>query len=67
MRKGKVQYYLPEKGYGYIRDLENLEEFHFSKKNTLEEVHSKDLVCFELKENKQGLHAIKVRKFTPKT
>lgn len=67
MRKGKVQYYLVEKGYGYIRDLKNREEFHFSKKNLLEKVASKDLVCFELKENKQGLHAIKVRKVPTKT
>lgn len=64
MRKGKVQYYLTDKGYGFIRDLENREEFHFSKKNTLGTVAEKDLVVFEIKENKQGLHAIKVRKIS---
>lgn len=67
MRKGKVQYYLAEKGYGYIRDLENREEFHFNKKNLLEAVQTKDLVYFEVKENKHGLHAIKIRKAETKT
>lgn len=61
-RKGKVQYYLVERGSGFIRDLENREEFHFTKKNLLDEVKSKDLVWFEVKENKQGLHAIKIQK-----
>ncbi|GAB5553709.1 MAG: hypothetical protein Sapg2KO_33000 [Saprospiraceae bacterium] len=64
MRKGKVQYYLTDKGYGFIRDLENREEFHFSKKNILNKVVEKDLVVFEINENKQGLHAIKVRRIT---
>ena len=62
MRKGIVQYYLPEKGYGYIRDLESREEFHFTKKDLLEAIQSKDVVHFEVKENKHGLYAVNIRK-----
>ena len=62
MRKGIVQYYLPDKGYGYIRDTENREEFHFTKKNLLEAIQSKDVVYFEVRENKYGLIATNIRK-----
>ncbi len=61
IRKGIVQFYLPTKGYGYIRDLETREEFHFNKKALLTAVKDKDQVTFSVGESKQGLYAKEVR------
>ena len=63
MPLGIVQFFLPTKGYGYIRVPETREEFY---------VHSKHLpagtilkkgmrVYFDLEENRHGLEAINVK------
>ena len=62
MPKGIIQFYLEQKGYGYLRDLESRAEFHFAKKNLKTPVKDKDLVSFEIAENKQGLYADLIEK-----
>ena len=59
--QGIVQFYLEDKGYGYIRDLETREEFHFTEKVLLTAVKDKDQVIFSVGENKRGLFAKRVR------
>ena len=62
MLKGIVQFYLPDKLYGYIRVPETLEEFHFSGKKLKSPLKKGDVVSFELKNDKQGLIAVNVQK-----
>lgn len=57
MRKGIVQYYLEQKGYGYILDPQTREEFFFTKKHLKTQVYDKAVVRFELGENRHGLYA----------
>ncbi len=59
---GIVQFFLSEKGYGYIRIPESREEFYVHHKQLTEEIQAGDRVQFELGENKQGLFAKAVRK-----
>jgi cold shock CspA family protein len=62
-RKGIVQFYIKKRGFGYIRDINNREEFYVQSKYLLSPIQKGDLVEFEVKENNQGLYAIKVLLF----
>ena len=58
MYQGVIIFYLPEKGYGYLRLSGTREEFHFRRKHlTGAEVQSGDTVRFTLREGKQGYFA----------
>lgn len=61
MRRGIIQFYLTDKGFGYIRDLTTREEFFFTKKNLKTPVKDKDEVWFEIGENTQGLYAYNIK------
>lgn len=61
-KKGIVQFYIKKRGFGYIRALNNREEFYIQQKHLLSEIEKGDLVEFEVKENKQGLYAAAVQK-----
>ena len=67
MPKGIIKFYLEQKGYGYLRDLESRAEFHFSKRNLKTIIKDKDFVHFEIAENKQGLYADKIEKIGEST
>ncbi len=62
MPVGIIQFFMERKGYGYVRVPETREEFHFREKALLEPVKKGDRVVFEIKENKQGLFAVHIRK-----
>ncbi len=66
-QKGIIQFYLPGKGYGYVRNPISLEEFYFSKKSLLEPVEDKEEVVFEIREGKQGLVAVNICKWVDGT
>lgn len=56
--QGIVLFYLPEKGYGYLRLEGTQEEFYFRKTNLLIQVVEKgDRVSFQLAQGRQGYFA----------
>ncbi|PPK85164.1 cold-shock-like DNA binding protein [Neolewinella xylanilytica] len=58
---GVVLFYLPEKGYGYLRLEGTREEFHFRKRNVVGRPPGKgDRVRFSLREGRQGYYADQV-------
>jgi cold shock CspA family protein len=61
MPQGIVQFYLTDKGYGYVRDPETREEFHFTHRHVEGEVQRGTSVSFQIAEDRHGLHAIHVR------
>lgn len=61
---GIIQFYLPNRGYGFVRDPKTRAEYHFTRKGLLEPIKDKDRVCFEVVEKKQGLMAVNIRKIT---
>ena len=55
---GIVLFYLPERGYGYLRLAGTREEFHFRKVNLSSgPVKKGDLVRFVLREGRNGYYA----------
>lgn len=62
MRRGIIQFYLKERGFGYVRVPATGEEYHFLKKHLTEEVEDKEEIEFEVKETKQGLKANNIRR-----
>lgn len=62
MQKGIVQFYLREKGYGYIRVPETREEFYVHQSQLRTPVQKGDEVVFKIEEGKQGAIAVEVRK-----
>jgi cold shock CspA family protein len=63
MQTGLILFYLPEKGYGYLRLLDTREEFHFREKNLLlPGVKAGDLVDFEMKQGRQGYFADQIKR-----
>jgi cold shock CspA family protein len=65
MQTGIILFYLPEKGYGYLRLLDTREEFHFRDKNVLAAgLRKGDVVNFRLREGRQGYFADEISKAT---
>ena len=55
---GELVFYLPDKGYGYVRLAGTREEFHFRAKNLrYDNPRAGDLVRFVLKTTRQGYFA----------
>ena len=61
MMTGVVQFFLQDKGYGYIRVPETREEFYVHRRNLLQPVERGMEVKFVLRENKQGAYADEVK------
>ena len=62
MPTGIVQFFLEQKGYGYIRVPETREEFYLPGRELKEPVRRGDKVRFVIRENKQGLYAAGVER-----
>jgi len=65
MRKGKVKWFSPEKGFGFIRVDPDIEAFvHYSEIDCdgYRMLHEEELVEFDLVESKRGYEAKNVRR-----
>lgn len=62
IQKGIVQFYLREKGYGYIRVPETREEFYVHQSHLKTPIEKGDKVMFKIEEGKQGAVAVEVEK-----
>ena len=61
MKKGTVKFFNDSKGFGFIIDDENQQEYFVHVSGLIDEVNEGDEVEFELKEGKKGLNAVNVR------
>ena len=59
--QGVILFYLPDKGYGYLRIPGTREEFHFRKENLLQPVQAGDQVSFLLKQQRHGYFADQIK------
>lgn len=57
---GVVKFFAEAKGFGFIVDDVNHQEYFFHFSNTLDKVQKDDHVTFELVEGKRGLNAVNV-------
>ncbi|MCB0546961.1 MAG: cold shock domain-containing protein [Phaeodactylibacter sp.] len=62
MPVGIVQFFLAQKGYGYIRVPETREEFYFQRKNLRGTISDGDKASFVIREDKYGLYAAEVQR-----
>ena len=62
MKNGKVKFYNESKGFGFIKDNENGEEYFVHSSGLIDRVRENDEVTFELREGKKGLNAVDVKK-----
>lgn len=58
--QGIIIFYLPSKGYGYVRVPDTREEFRFRTINLSKPVEAGDHVWFVLKEDRKGYFADEV-------
>ncbi|MEM7187762.1 MAG: cold shock domain-containing protein [Bacteroidota bacterium] len=61
-REGTVDYYDPNKGFGFIVDAENKERYFVHVSGTLEEITEGNRVSYELERGQKGMNAVKVKK-----
>lgn len=62
IRKGKVSFYDPSKGFGFIIDNENNEKYFTHVSGIIDEITENDNVTFELEKGQRGMNAVKVQK-----
>ncbi|MBL4716054.1 MAG: cold shock domain-containing protein [Bacteroidia bacterium] len=62
VRKGRVDFFNDQKGFGFIKELETHEQFFVHVNGLLEEIKENDLVTFELEQGMKGMNAVKVKK-----
>jgi len=60
VRKGRVNHFNDDKGYGFIVDLDTKESVFFHVNNTIDDVRESDKVTFEIEMGPKGPNAIKV-------
>ena len=61
MKKGTVKFFNESKGFGFIVDEADNQEYFVHISGLVDEVKQKDEVEFELKEGRKGLNAINVK------
>jgi CspA family cold shock protein len=61
MKEGKVKFFNPKKGFGFIKDNESDEEYFVHSSGLIDDIRDDDEVTFELTEGKKGLNAINVK------
>ncbi|MEN8139502.1 MAG: cold shock domain-containing protein [Bacteroidota bacterium] len=61
MKTGKVKFFNDSKGFGFITDNEDNQEYFVHISGLVDEVNEGDDVTFDLKEGRKGLNAIDVK------
>jgi len=62
IRKGAVEFFNDEKGFGFIKEDETNEKYFVHVSSLSEEVVENDKVQFELEQGMKGLNAVRVKK-----
>jgi cold shock CspA family protein len=60
VRNGLVEFFNPDKGYGFIKDLANAEKYFFHVSNAPDNIAEGNKVTFELERGKKGMNAVKI-------
>jgi cold shock CspA family protein len=62
IRKGRVEFFNNDKGYGFIKDLDTQEKFFVHVNGLLDAIKETDKVTFELEKGLKGMNAVRVKK-----
>jgi cold shock CspA family protein len=58
--KGRVEYFNPDKGYGFIKDTGSVNKYFFHISNAPASISEGHMVTFELERGQRGMNAIKI-------
>jgi len=58
--KGRVDHFNPDKGYGFIKNLNNIEKYFFHISNAPANIEEGNIVTFELERGERGMNAVRI-------
>lgn len=58
--KGRVEYFNPDKGYGFIKNAANMDKYFFHISSAPASIDEGDKVTFELERGKKGMNAVNI-------
>lgn len=58
--KGHVEYFNPDKGYGFIKNSTNMDKYFFHVSSASSSISEGNKVTFELERGKKGMNAINI-------
>ncbi|QSE96420.1 cold-shock protein [Fulvivirga lutea] len=61
MKEGTVKFFNDSKGYGFVKDSEDNQEYFVHVSGLVDEVRENDTVTFDLQEGRKGLNAVNVK------
>lgn len=62
IRRGRVEYFNDQKGYGFIKEVETQEKFFVHVNGLIDDIREGEMVTFELERGLKGMNAIGVKK-----
>ncbi len=62
MNTGKVKFFNKIKGFGFIKDNEDGNEYFVHVSGLIDQINENDEVTYELQEGRKGLNAVNVKK-----
>lgn len=62
IRRGRVEYFNDQKGYGFIKEIETQEKYFVHINGLIDDVREGEMVTFELERGLKGMNAIGVKK-----
>ncbi len=62
IRKGKIEFFNDQKGYGFIKENDTQEKYFVHVNGLTETVKENDKVSFELEQGIKGINAVRVKK-----
>lgn len=60
---GRVEYFNPDKGYGFIKHIGSINKYFFHVSNSPASLKEGNLVTFELERGQKGLNAVRIAIF----
>lgn len=61
MNKGTVKFFNETKGFGFVKDEENGQEYFVHVSGLVDTIDKDDEVTFDLQEGRKGLNAVNVK------
>jgi cold shock CspA family protein len=62
IRKGRIDFYNEQKGFGFIKEIGTQEKYFVHVNGLLDEIKEGDTVMFELERGLKGMNAVRVKK-----
>lgn len=61
MNQGTVKFFNPEKGFGFIKDIETGQDYFVHVSGLVDEIRENDEVTYDLQEGRKGMNAVNVK------